>query len=141
MTALPRLAALTAVVCVATIGVGAARAQTAYDVQRQVEIAELRLHLYQNVEHPAEVRRLRTELTMADAEAESLKRLLREYEPFNRFSTGNPLTLTVESTRLALLRAELRRDNTKADLQAMQRHHAQRLRLLQLELQQAQAGL
>lgn len=147
MTALPRRPTLTPCVLLLT-AIAAwsaagqpAQAQTAYDTQRRVEIAALRLRLYENVEHPAEVRRMKSELKLAEAEVASLERLLREYRPFDKFSTGRPLVLTIESTRLALLRAELRRDNLRADLNADQRSHFDRLRLLKLELEEARAGL
>ncbi|TWT72800.1 hypothetical protein Pla123a_40990 [Posidoniimonas polymericola] len=146
MTALPRRSPnrlavlLTAALAWSAVG-QSAQAETAYDTQRRIEIAALRLQLYENVEYPAELRRLKSELKLAEAEAASLERLLREYEPFDKFSTGRPLVLTIESTRLALLRAGLRRDNLRQDLMAQQRSHYDRLRLLHLELEQARAGL
>jgi hypothetical protein len=139
---MPRLACLS-VVALSLVCLTAPReaaAQTIYDTQRAVEMAQLRLRLYQQVEHPADLRRVQSDLTFVEAEVASLKRLLKEYGPMDRFSTGRALVLTIESTRLSLLRAELNRDSLKQQLTAMQRWHGDRLRLLQLELAEARAG-
>lgn len=121
------------------IGAESVRAETVFDTNRRIEMAQIRLRLYEQVEYPTERRRLMQELRVAEAEVASLKRLLNEYEPFDRFSTGRPLVLTIESTRLSLLRAELRRDDFRRQLSDLQRFHADRLRLLMLELEEARA--
>ncbi len=139
---MPRLACLS-VVALSLACLAAppdAAAQTIYDTQRAVEIAQLRLRLYEQVEHPAELRRVQSDLQFAEAEVTSLKRLLKEYGPMDRFSTGRALMLTIESTRLSLLRCELNRDSLKQQLNALQRWHGDRLRLLRLELAEARAG-
>ncbi|MCA9240915.1 MAG: hypothetical protein KDA37_11980 [Planctomycetales bacterium] len=118
-----------------------ASGETLLDANRRVEMAQIRLRLYEQVEYPTQRRQLTHELRVAEAEVASLKRLLQEYEPFDRFSTGRALVLTIESTRLSLLRAELRRDDFKRQLSDLQRFHVDRLRLLMLELEEARACL
>lgn len=131
--------ALSLAIAVSTLAGSTAGADTIFDAQRRVEMAALRARLYEQVEYPAELRRLRSELQLAEAEVASLERLLKEYGPFDKFSTGRPLVLTIEATELGLLRARLRRDNLRAELTALQRFRSDRLRLLRLEMQEAAA--
>lgn len=116
---------------------GEVGAQASLDQLRSVEIAQLKLRLYERVEYPAELRRLEADWKVAEAEVESLERLQEEYAPFDKFSTGRALAYTVEATKLGLLRAQLNRDELKRQLTTLKRFHSDRLRLLRLELEQA----
>lgn len=104
---------------------------------RSLEAAQLRLRLYVNVERPAERRRLDADIRLAEARVASLKRLLAEYAPMDRFTTGRALVLTIEGTRLDLLAAELDLKELRAQRWDLDRAHADRLRLLQLEVAEA----
>lgn len=108
------------------------------DPVRALEIATLEQRLYQQVDYPNRVRTLRAEQIMTQARIDSLKRRLAEYAPMNRFETGKALIITIEQTKLELLREELH----LKDLQSRQRidaqTHRQKQRLLALKVDQAQ---
>jgi hypothetical protein len=100
--------------------------------RRALEMANLELRLYLQVEHPREMRHLDAQIKLAEAELKAYEERRREYEPFNKFSTGRPLLLPLQSLRLCLLEAELRVDDLRAERNALIRFHSDRWRLLEL---------
>ena len=111
------------------------------DAYRTLEIAAIEQRLYRRVEHPARVRALKAEIQFAEARVDSLRRILAGYRPFTRFSTGNPLTITVERTKLDLLREELHVRNLRDHLRMENRYHRQRMQLYSLRIQASAARL
>ena len=98
-----------------------------YDLQRNWELATYEQRLHQTVDFPILVRRLRTDIQIAEERICMLRQRLLEYEPYNRFRRGGgALTLTIQETRLALLREEqhLRELRLRlAEEQRMYRNH------------------
>lgn len=62
---------------------------------------------YQYVVYHREVARLDAEILLRKAEIASLERMLKEWEPLDRFSTGRPVMIDIERTRLQILEAQL----------------------------------
>ena len=56
----------------------------------------------------AEQRQLDTQITLAEAEVRAYEDRVREYGPFDRFSTGRPLLFPLQDLRLCMLEARLR---------------------------------
>ncbi len=94
------------------IGLIASSVVYADSSSREREIAEIRYKLYRHVEYPLRIRRLDSDIKLAKAEIESLKRAVKEYGHFNtRYS--KPFFQSEERAKLDLLRAEV----TLKDLQ------------------------
>lgn len=119
----------------------AAHAELAYEIaaQRDYEATVLRLRMYRNAEYPQRLRHLEAEMKLSDAEIAELRRRLRDYEPFQRFSTGNPLPITTAYTRIALQETQRYRREVREAYLSWQRYHADRMRLLELDVAAAQA--
>ena len=76
--------------------------------RRELVVAKVDARHYWQVEYPRQRRELNAAITLTDAEVRAMKRLLREYGPFSRFSTGQPLFLPIQDLKLCILDAELR---------------------------------
>ena len=111
------------------------------DPVRALEIAMLEKKLYEQVSHPMRVRTLNAEITLTEARIKSLNRRLDEYEPMDRFETGRALFVTIEETKLDLLREELHLQELKARRTAENRFHRQQARLHALKVDQAQRAV
>lgn len=105
---------------------------------RALEIAMLEKKLYEQVSHPMRVRTLNAEIKLTEARIKSLKRRLDEYEPMDRFKNGRALFVTIEETKLDLLREELHLQELKARRTTENRFHRQQARLHALKVDQAQ---
>ncbi|MEZ6114196.1 MAG: hypothetical protein R3C99_24765 [Pirellulaceae bacterium] len=110
-----------------------------YDVAyRNLQIAELQSRLADGVDYPLRLRQLDTEIKLADAELQSLRRINANYSKFNRVSNdGGPLLLEREQFKLDLLRAELRLKNLRDERFLLNRHLSEQRRLHQLLVQRA----
>ncbi|MEO1497295.1 MAG: hypothetical protein AAFV43_09110 [Planctomycetota bacterium] len=130
------LARLAAVVVLAAIGssshancaCGGCLGASTDDLQRVWEMAALQQRVYQQIEHPARVRELRSEIEFAEARLRLLRDRSREYEPMTRWLVGNPLYVTAEQTRLAILREERRLQTLRQVYAEEHRLHSYRLR-------------
>ncbi|MEM6797989.1 MAG: hypothetical protein AAF589_00615 [Planctomycetota bacterium] len=111
----------------------------AVDAHRELEIAALKLRLYELTEYPGQIRKLDSAIKLTRAEVEGWERLEREYRSLRKFDRGSALPLTIEQVRLDLLAAELRLDDLKAQRLAAQRAHQLKQRLLRLSVEQAAA--
>jgi hypothetical protein len=98
------------------------------------ELRDLEWRLYERVDFPLRVRRLDTEIKIAEARLKSLERLLAEYLTLQKFSPGdgNPLTLTVEDTRLTILEAKLRLADLREERLLLDRYKDDQRRLFDL---------
>jgi hypothetical protein len=98
------------------------------------EMRDLEWRLYECVDFPLRVRRLDTEIKIAEARLKSLEKLLAEYMTFQKFSPGdgNPLTLTVEDTRLQILEAKLRLADMREERLLLDRYKDDQRRLFDL---------
>lgn len=73
------------------------------EIKQAVDEARAELRHFQRTEFPSQMRRINSEIKLRQAEIDSLKRRLREYQ---RFKT-NALFATIEDLKLLLLKAEL----------------------------------
>ena len=104
----------------------------ALDAKLARERLDLEHRLYERVDFPIQARRLVSEITLTEAKLKSLEKLLAEYQGFQRFSTGNPLTLTVEDTKLQILAAKLHLDDLKEEKSLLERYRDDQRRLYEL---------
>lgn len=110
-----------------------ARAQA----RQSLELANLELRLYQQVEYPRERRHLDAQIKLVEAEVDAYQEQFRVYRPFDRFSTGRPLLVSIQDLRLCLLEAELRLEDLRAERNALVRFHSDEWRLREIKVQQA----
>jgi hypothetical protein len=98
------------------------------------ELRDLEWRLYERVDFPLRVRRLDTEIKIAEARLKSLEKLLAEYMTFQKFSPGdgNPLTLTVEDTKLQIMEAKLRLADMREERLLLDRYKDDQRRLYDL---------
>lgn len=108
---------------------------------RSLERAALEQRYYRRVEHPNQVRTLKAEIKFSAARVDALRRINTSYRPFTRFSTGNPLTLTVERTRLDLLREEIYLRELREQLRLEYRFHRMRMQNYSHQIQASAALL
>ena len=107
------------------------------DALRVWEMATLEQRLHQRVEHPMRIRKLRNEITITEVRVHQLRWRLRQYRPFTGFRQGGALNLTIEETRMALLREELHLRELRTLLSEEQRYYVNHQRLLVLEAERA----
>lgn len=105
--------------------------------RRELALAKLEARHYWQVEYPRRRRELNAAIEMADAELRAMRRQLREYEPFNFYSTGSALLLPAEELRLCILDAELRLRALRDERNNLVRFHADEGRLLDLRVAEA----
>ncbi len=98
----------------------------------EAEIQELESRLYERVEFPARVRRMENSIKLAEARLKSLEKLLVEYQSFQKFSIGNPLTLTVEETKLQILDTKLQLKELRDERSLLYRYKDDQRRLDEL---------
>lgn len=107
------------VVCLST---AASAADDVASPAASVTTADLRTRLYRSVERTAQMRRLRGEIRLTEAEIATIDRRLAEYEPMNRFKIGSAVRGTVDRLELERLAAELRLRELEAELSGARRH-------------------
>jgi hypothetical protein len=107
--------------------------------RRDLEIAKLELRHYLQVEYPRQKRHLDAQIQLTEAEVRALRDRLREYRPFDRFSTGGALFVTIQDARMCLLDAELRLDDLRAERNHLIRFHSDQWRLLEIRAYEARA--
>jgi hypothetical protein len=101
-------------------------------LRRELESANLELRHYLHVEYPRQRRHLDAQIQLTEAEVRGLESRLREYRPFNKFSTGNPLSVTIQYTQICLLDAELRLADLRAERNHLIRFRSDQWRALEL---------
>jgi hypothetical protein len=127
-------------VAIAVIGVSssASQAQEAVDraarleARRDLELAKMELRHYWLVEYPRQQRHLNAAIRLTEAEIRDYRERLRAYQPFNRFSYGQPFLVTLQEVRMCLREAELRLQDLWAERNALARGHSDHWRLLEV---------
>jgi len=107
--------------------------------ERHLEMAQLKLRLYQRVEYPLQMRKLKSEIELTKARIASQKRRVTEFEKFTKFKYSSPVFTTLENTRLTQLELELRLKELKEEKMLLTRHYGDYCRLLQLQVGAAKA--
>jgi hypothetical protein len=129
------LAALTPSVSLRAQEVSAASARMS--ARRELELAKIDLRHYWQVEYPRQQRHLNAAIDLTRAEIRDLKARLRAYQPFTRFSTGDPFMVTIQQTEMCLREAELRLRDLWAERNALVRFHSDQWRELELRVSEA----
>ena len=109
--------------------------------RRDVEIAELELRRYLNVAYPSQRDHFAAQMTLAKAEIEVQRGLVREYERMSRGKTSKPFLVTLADARLALLAAELSYQRNCDEKNRLEKFHSSQRRLYELRVEQARARL
>ena len=112
-----------------------------HEARHELELAKLELRLYLQVEYPRQRRHLDAQIKLAQAEVDAYEERLREYRPFDRFSTGRPLLVPIQDLRLCLLEAELHLRDLQAERSTLTRFHSDEWRVLELRVEQARLRL
>lgn len=103
------------------------------DARRSLEIANLELRLYRQVEFPRKQRQLSSEIQLVSAEIRALQHRVREYKGFHRSRYSAPFLVSLQIAELALLDAELHLKDLRAEQNAHRRFHADHARLFELK--------
>ena len=111
------------------------------DAFRDWELATFDQRRYQRIDHPMLIRRLRADIAVTAARICVLEDRLEQYRPFNGFRQGNALTLTIEETRVALLRERLHLRELRTLLSEERRAYSLNQRYLVYEAHRAAAEL
>jgi hypothetical protein len=110
-----------------------------FAARRDLEFAKIDLRHYLQVEYPRQKRHLDAQIQLTEAEVRTLRDRLREYRPFNKFSTGGALVYAIQDVRMCLLDAELRLDDLRAERSHLIRFHSDQWRLLEMRAFEARA--
>ena len=105
--------------------------------RRELELAKIDLRHYWQVEYPRQQRHLNAAIDLTRAEVENLKCRLHAYQPYTRFSTGDPFMITIQETEMCLREAELRLRDLWAERNALVRFHSDQWRELELRVMEA----
>jgi hypothetical protein len=113
-----------------------------YEVARwrarhELRLAKMDLRNYWQVEYPRQQRHLNAAIALTETEIRNLKERLLEYEPFNRFSYGQPFSVTLQEVRMCLQDAELRLRDLWAERNALFRSHSDNWRALEFKVHEA----
>jgi hypothetical protein len=107
------------------------------DARRDLQFALMDSRYYWQIEYPRQRRELQAAIELTEAEIEWQRALLREYRPFNRFSVGNPLSLTFKDLEICLRDAELRLNELRYERNNLVRFHSDEARLRDLKVLEA----
>jgi hypothetical protein len=107
------------------------------NARRELELAKIDLRHYWQVEYPRQQRHLNASIELTRCEIRDLQFRLRHYEPFTRFSTGDPFMITIQNTQMCLREAEFRLRDLIAERNALVRFHSDQYRELELRVLEA----
>jgi hypothetical protein len=113
-----------------------------YEVERwrarhELAVAKMELRNYWQVEFPRQQRRLNAAIALTEAEIRDYEARLLDYQPFNRFSRGQPFLITLQDLRMCLLDAELRLRDLWAERNALLRSRGDEWRVLEHKVHEA----
>jgi hypothetical protein len=111
------------------------------EVRLELELAKRESRYYWQIEYPRERRLLNAAIELTEAEIRRHRALWREYRSFNRYSVGNPLSLSVADLEICLLDAELRLDELRHERNNLVRFHSDEARLRDLRVVDARRRL
>lgn len=105
--------------------------------ERDLEIAQIRLRRYENVEFPLAVRKLDSRIRLHEAEAPVWERRIKEYEKLDRFVASNGMLVTLDDARLTLAQVRSELDDARHEKRVLQDDYRDQRRLLELEVEAA----
>jgi hypothetical protein len=104
-------------------------------------MAKAAARYYWQVDYPQQQRDLNAAIELTEAEIKVTRQQLRQYEPFDHFSIGQPLYMPIQGMRVCLLDAELRVDRLRQQRNALIRFHSDQGYLLDQRVAAARARL
>jgi hypothetical protein len=102
--------------------------QDRIDARRELERAKTDLRYYWQYEYPRRCRALDAAIDITRTEIDNNKELLRDYEPFTRFSTGQPFPMTVRNVQMCIKVGELRLNDLLAERNYLTRFRGDQFR-------------
>jgi len=105
--------------------------------RHELELAKQDLRHYWQIDYPRQKRYLDAQIQLTEREIKNYKERLRAYEPYSRFTTGQPFLVTLQELKMCLLEAELRLRDLWEERLALMRLHAAQWRLLEQHVHQA----
>ncbi len=105
--------------------------------RRDLELAKMELRHYWQVDYPRQQRHLNAAIKLTEAEIRDYRARLRAYQPYDRFSIGQPFLVTLQELRMCLRDAELRLQDLWAERNALRRFHSDQWRLLEMQAYEA----
>ncbi len=104
--------------------------RTRLAARRDLERAKTDLLYYWRVDYPRKCRELDAAIEITRAEIDDNRSLLREYQPYNRFSIGEPFPITIRNIQLCIRTGELRLNDLLAERNALIRFHGDEFQTL-----------
>jgi hypothetical protein len=111
------------------------------DASRDYEIARIKLTRYDQVDYPLQLRRLDTQIRLAEAERDVWRRRVQEYSTLENWTGPTGLLITLDDARLSQLRLERLVDDLREERMLLERNHFDQRRLLKLESDAAASRL
>ena len=109
--------------------------------RRDLERAKTELRYQWQIEYPRKCRELDTAIELTRIEIDDNKAMLREYQPFDRFSTGAPLPITIRNVKMCIRAGELRLNELLAERNYLVRFHGDEFRELSAQVYEARVRI
>ena len=105
--------------------------------RRQLELAQLKLRLYERDEYPRQLGQVERAIEMQRAKVESFRRRVARVRAVRQLQYSAPLFTTLEDARLDVVAAELRLRELEDERFLLIRSRSDRSRMMQLEIEAA----
>jgi hypothetical protein len=109
------------------------------DARRDLQAAQMEANHFWQIEYPRRQRELNAAIDLTEREVKLNRLLLREWGPFDKFATGQPLSISITSARLCLRESELRLDELRHQRNDLVRFHSDEARLYEWKVADARA--
>jgi hypothetical protein len=114
-----------------------ARGELLRSAQRDLELAEIRLRRFENVEFPLSLRKLQSRIRLLSAEVPVWERRIREYKDLDKFVGSSGVLITLDDARLTLLQVRTELEDLEHERRVVQDGYSDQRRLLALEVEVA----
>jgi hypothetical protein len=130
-------------ICGATSALGQNQAslQARMAARQDLEMAQLDLQNYWQIEYPRQRREINLAIELTQSEIQANQDAQDSLRPFTRFNIGEPFPLTIANLRICRQSAELRLNSLLADRNTLIRFHGDQFRILQMRVQAARQRL
>lgn len=98
--------------------------------RRDLSLAKGDLRYYWQIEYPRKRRELDAAIELTRAAIDNDNSLLREYQPYTRFTIGQPFPITVRNLQMCIREGELRLNDLLAERNALVRFHSDQFNVL-----------
>lgn len=108
-----------------------------WSARRELQLAKIEFRDYWQVEYPRIRRDLDARIDLTEAEIRIYEQRLRQYRPFDRFSTGSAVNWSIQDLRMCLREAEWRLRDLWAERSNLMRFRTPEWRVLELRVHDA----